>query len=109
MANKIKEMWNRDETVVAGWLSIPSGYSAEVMAKSGFDALTVDMQHGIQDYQSMVSCFQAITGTGPVPMARVHRQGSGRRCNGRHLPDGEHRRGGRAACLLSALSPTGRP
>jgi 4-hydroxy-2-oxoheptanedioate aldolase len=41
------------------------------MAKAGFDALTVDMQHGVQDYLSMVACYQAISAQGPVPMARV--------------------------------------
>ena len=71
MANRLKEMWSRGETVIAGWLSIPSGYSAEVMAKAGYDALTVDMQHGVQDYQSLISCFQALSPQGPVPMVRV--------------------------------------
>jgi 4-hydroxy-2-oxoheptanedioate aldolase len=70
MTNKIKDMWRRGETAIAGWLSIPSAYSAEVMAKAGFDALTVDMQHGVQDYQSLVTCFQALP-QGPVPMVRV--------------------------------------
>lgn len=71
MANSIREIWRRGETAIGGWLSIPSGYAAETMARAGFDALTVDMQHGVQDYQSMVSCFQAIPREGPLPMARV--------------------------------------
>ena len=71
MPNRVKQAWSRGETVIAGWLSIPSGYSAEVMVKAGYDALTVDMQHGVQDYHSLVACFQAMTPQGPVPMARV--------------------------------------
>jgi 4-hydroxy-2-oxoheptanedioate aldolase len=71
MPNRVKQAWGRGETIIAGWLSIPSGYSAEVMAKAGYDALTVDMQHGVQDYHSLVACFQAMTPQGPVPMARV--------------------------------------
>jgi 4-hydroxy-2-oxoheptanedioate aldolase len=71
MPNRVKQAWSRGETVVGGWLQIPSGYSAEVMSKAGYDALTVDLQHGVQDYQSLVACFQAMTLQGPVPMARV--------------------------------------
>jgi 4-hydroxy-2-oxoheptanedioate aldolase len=71
MPNKIKEIWAQGGTAIAGWLAIPSGYSAEVMAKAGYDALTVDMQHGVQDYQSLIACYQAMGAGGPVPMARV--------------------------------------
>ncbi len=71
MPNRVKQAWSRGETVIVGWLQIPSGYSVEVMVKAGYDALTVDMQHGVQDYQSLVACFQAMTPQGPVPMVRV--------------------------------------
>jgi 4-hydroxy-2-oxoheptanedioate aldolase len=57
--------------VVNGWLAIPSGFSAEVMAHQGFDSLTVDMQHGIVDYQAAVSMLQGISTTGVMPLARV--------------------------------------
>ena len=71
MPNRIKEIWAQGGTAIGGWLAIPSGFSAEVMAKAGYDALNVDMQHGVQDYQSLVACYQAIGPAGPVPMARV--------------------------------------
>ena len=71
MPNRLKDLWSSGGTAIGGWLSIPSGYSAEVMAKAGYDALTVDMQHGVQDYQSLVSCFQALPADGPVPLVRV--------------------------------------
>jgi 4-hydroxy-2-oxoheptanedioate aldolase len=35
-------------------LAIPSGFSAEVMAQCGWDSVTVDRQHGVRDYLSMV-------------------------------------------------------
>ena len=46
-------------------------FSAEVIAQCGFDSVTVDMQHGVQDYQSMVQCFQAMHGHPVTPMVRV--------------------------------------
>jgi len=45
--------------------------SAEVIAQCGFDSVTVDMQHGVQDYLSMVQCFQAMNGHPVTPMVRV--------------------------------------
>jgi 4-hydroxy-2-oxoheptanedioate aldolase len=33
MANKVKEIWKSGKAVVNGWLAIPSGFSAEVMAQ----------------------------------------------------------------------------
>ena len=71
MPNRMKQAWSCGETVVGGWLQIPSAYAAEVMCKAGYDALTVDLQHGVQDYHSLVACFQAMTPQGPVPLARV--------------------------------------
>ena len=71
MANKVKEIWASGKVVVNAWLAIPSGFSAEVIAQCGFDSVTVDMQHGVQDYLSMVQCFQAMHGHPVTPMVRV--------------------------------------
>ncbi len=71
MTNNVKKLWASGKTVINGWLAIPSGFSAEVMAQCGFDSITVDMQHGVQDYQSMVACFQAMHGHPVTPMVRV--------------------------------------
>jgi len=69
--NTLKAIWARGEAVVNGWLSIPSSFSAEVMAHQGFDSLTVDMQHGVVDYQVAVTMLQAISTTPVIPLARV--------------------------------------
>jgi 4-hydroxy-2-oxoheptanedioate aldolase len=69
--NTLKKIWARGEAVVNGWLSIPSAFSAEVMAHQGFDSLTVDMQHGVVDYQVAVTMLQGISTTPVIPLARV--------------------------------------
>ncbi len=72
MANKVKEAWKAGKAVVNGWLAIPNGFSAEMYSQCGWDSVTVDMQHGVQDYLSCVSCFQGIQlANGPTPMVRV--------------------------------------
>jgi len=58
-------------TVLNGWLAIANSYSAEVMAQQGFDAVTIDLQHGPIDFQAAVGMLQAISTTAAVPMVRV--------------------------------------
>ncbi|MEY9981562.1 4-hydroxy-2-oxoheptanedioate aldolase [Bradyrhizobium yuanmingense] len=69
--NKVKQIWSSGGAVVNAWLSIPSGFAAEVIAQCGFDSVTVDMQHGVQDYRSMVECLQAMGRYTITPMVRV--------------------------------------
>ena len=69
--NRLRSIWAKGEAVVNGWLSIPSAFSAEVMAHQGFDSLVVDMQHGVVDYQVAVTMLQAISTTSTVPLVRV--------------------------------------
>jgi 4-hydroxy-2-oxoheptanedioate aldolase len=69
--NSVKSIWRRGGAVVNGWLGIPSSVSAENMAQAGWDSLTVDLQHGMVDYQAAVSMFQAISTTAIPPLARV--------------------------------------
>ncbi|MGI4939620.1 MAG: HpcH/HpaI aldolase family protein [Janthinobacterium lividum] len=71
MANRLKQLWDDGKPAINGWLAIPSGFSAEVMAQGGWDSVTVDMQHGVQDYQTMVACFQAMQSHPVLPMVRV--------------------------------------
>src|SRR5262245_23995015 len=58
--NRIRTIWNNGGAVVNGWLAIPNVFSAETMANQGWDSLTVDLQHGVVDYQAAVSMLTAI-------------------------------------------------
>ena len=71
MPNKLKQLWQSGGAAVNGWLAIPNGFSAETMAQAGWDSVTVDLQHGVQDYMSMVGCFQAMQSHPVLPMVRV--------------------------------------
>jgi 4-hydroxy-2-oxoheptanedioate aldolase len=71
MTNNVKQIWASGKAVVNGWLAIPNGFAAESMARCGFDSLTVDLQHGVQDYLSMVACFQAMAAHPVTPLVRV--------------------------------------
>ncbi len=70
-ANRVREAWAEGRAAINGWCGIPSSFSAELMAHMGWDSLVVDMQHGVVDYQVMVSMLQGISTTEVTPMVRV--------------------------------------
>jgi 4-hydroxy-2-oxoheptanedioate aldolase len=69
--NGLRECWAGDRAALGAWLTIGSGFSAEIMAHAGFDWACVDMQHGVIDYQQMVVMLQAMSGTPVTPLVRV--------------------------------------
>jgi 4-hydroxy-2-oxoheptanedioate aldolase len=69
--NRLRRIWKEGGAAVNGWLAIPNGFSAETMAHQGWDSLTIDLQHGVVDYQAMVGMLQAISTTDTVPVVRV--------------------------------------
>jgi 4-hydroxy-2-oxoheptanedioate aldolase len=69
--NRLRSLWKADRAALNGWLAIPNGFSAETMAHQGWDTLTIDLQHGVVDYQAMVTMLQAISTTPTVPVVRV--------------------------------------
>lgn len=60
------------EKVVATWCSIPSAVTAEVLARAGFDAVIVDLQHGLMDFESALNLLQVIDGQQVPTLCRVH-------------------------------------
>ena len=70
-SNQLRTLWDQDRAAVNGWLALANGFSAEVMAHQGWDTLTIDLQHGVVDYQAMVGMLQAISTTDTVPVVRV--------------------------------------
>lgn len=70
-SNEIKARLAANKTVVNGWLSIGSGYSAEGIGHSGVHAVTVDLQHGMLDFSMALQMLQAISATPAMPLVRV--------------------------------------
>src|SRR5947207_13447686 len=69
--NKIKQMWKANKCPTLGWVSVSHGLTAEVMARQGFDALCVDLQHGTSEMKDVAPLLQAISQTETVPVVRV--------------------------------------
>jgi 4-hydroxy-2-oxoheptanedioate aldolase len=70
--NKIKAMWREGKPAAAGWISTGNTYLAEAMAHAGYDAVIIDMQHGMSvTTDKAVACLQAISTTDTVPIVRL--------------------------------------
>lgn len=69
--NRVLRAWREGRQTIGGWLSTPSGHSAEVMAHLGFDWLCVDMQHGAIGYAGALEMCRAISTTETTPFVRV--------------------------------------
>ena len=69
--NRIRSIWKAGGAVVNGWLAIPNAFSAETMSHQGWDSLTIDLQHGVIDYQAAFNMLTAISTTSTVPVVRV--------------------------------------
>ncbi|MFZ0214631.1 MAG: aldolase/citrate lyase family protein [Candidatus Dormiibacterota bacterium] len=64
-------LFDGKEVTLGGWCSIPGTFSAELMGRSGFDWVCLDMQHGLIGYDQLVPMLQAVSATGTTPIVRV--------------------------------------
>ena len=64
MEMRLQRVWARGEAAVNGWLSIPSTVTAELVAGQDYDAITIDLQHGLIDYQTALGMMQAVKAAG---------------------------------------------
>jgi 4-hydroxy-2-oxoheptanedioate aldolase len=69
--NTLRTLHAAGAPIVNAWLGIPSAYSAEIIAHQGWDSATIDMQHGMIDYQICALMLQAISTSNAVPLVRV--------------------------------------
>jgi 4-hydroxy-2-oxoheptanedioate aldolase len=64
METRLARVWREGRAAVNGWLSIPSTVTAELVARQGYDTVTIDLQHGLIDYQVALGMMQAVAAGG---------------------------------------------
>ena len=69
--NYVKEKLRRGEPTFGTWLSLGDLYATRVLARLGFDWLTLDVEHSAIDWSQATSLFGAIADAGCVPLCRV--------------------------------------
>jgi 4-hydroxy-2-oxoheptanedioate aldolase len=70
-SHTLREQWGSGSVTFGAWLTMPSTISAEVAARTKFDYVCLDTQHGAIDYQTSIAMAQAIVLGGGHPIARV--------------------------------------
>ena len=69
--NPVKEKLRRGEPSFGTWLSLGDLYATRVLARLGFDWLTLDIEHSAIDWSQATTIFGAVADAGCVPLARV--------------------------------------
>jgi 4-hydroxy-2-oxoheptanedioate aldolase len=70
--NKVKQFWKEKKPLAVGWMGSPDTYMVETMANSGFDAIVLDMQHGMGiGPDRAVLALQTMSTTDVTPLVRV--------------------------------------
>ncbi len=69
--NPVKQKLRRGEPTYGTWLSLGDLYATRVIARLGFDWLTLDIEHSAIDWSQATTIFGAVADAGCVPLARV--------------------------------------
>jgi len=68
--NRVKELIDGGGFAVNAWVSCDSPYVAEVLSHAGYDAVTIDHQHGMFGLDRVITLLQAVSGGPAMPMVR---------------------------------------
>lgn len=66
-----RDAWAAGRVVLNAWVFGEGPSSAEVLARSGFDTITLDLQHGAATLDAAGEIFRAIELAGASPLARA--------------------------------------
>ena len=66
-----KRIFTKRKKIINGWIYIDSISSAKIVAKAGFDAITIDLQHGMFSFEKCRDIIQGIEKYKVFPIVRV--------------------------------------
>src|SRR4051812_24040925 len=69
--NYVRHKLKKGEPSVGTWLTLPSTTAAALMARTGFDWLTIELEHTPVSLETAAASFAVISACGKVPLARV--------------------------------------
>ena len=70
-SNRAKQKLRDGKPTFGTWLSLGDIHAARALARSGFDWLTLDMEHSPIDWSRAATIFAMVAEAGCVPLARV--------------------------------------
>ena len=69
--HSLKKRLSDREITIGSWLTLSDPSIAEIMAKSGFDWLVLDMEHGALSFSQAQEIIRVVDLCGAVPLVRV--------------------------------------
>ena len=69
--NPVKEKLRQGKPTFGTWLSLGNLHASRVLARSGFEWLTLDIEHSAFDWSQAAMIFAAVADAGCVPLGRV--------------------------------------
>jgi 2-dehydro-3-deoxyglucarate aldolase len=69
----IKKKLSDGQPTIGSWMQLPDTSVAEIMGKSGYDWVAIDLEHGRFSQQILPDLFRALELGGTVPFVRVAR------------------------------------
>src|SRR5262245_56881621 len=69
--NFVRSKLKKGETSIGTWLTLPDPVVAQLLARSGFDWLTVELEHTPTTFEHAAQSFGLIASANTVPLARV--------------------------------------
>ena len=69
--NPVRHKLKRGEASFGTWLTLPDVFGAQLMARMGFDWLTVEMEHAPMTIEMAAATFAVVANAGVVPLARI--------------------------------------
>jgi 4-hydroxy-2-oxoheptanedioate aldolase len=71
VTDRVRRRWAGGEVAFNAWSTFPGVASARILADAGFDAVTVDLQHGEHTAAGLGEAVEAIERAGAVPFIRL--------------------------------------
>src|SRR5207247_11403374 len=69
--NRLRNEWREGRPTFGAIATIPSIQTVQIMARSGFDWIVVDLEHGPIDLRSAPAMIMATSGPPCIPLARI--------------------------------------
>jgi 2-keto-3-deoxy-L-rhamnonate aldolase RhmA len=72
MVHSVKQKISQKKITLGSWVQMPDPFSAEIMARAGFDWLAIDLEHGMISLDAAFRLIQVIGNAGVLPLVRLH-------------------------------------
>lgn len=72
MVQSVKKKISKKEITIGCWVQMPDPFSAEIMARAGFEWLAIDLEHGLINLEAAFRLIQVIGNAGVLPLVRLH-------------------------------------